>query len=483
MKNFPHFAARFILPMFLLMSGVAAYAIDTDGDNLDDSDDPLPNNANILNNYLDSIAGDKLGTVVAFAGDVDNDGYGDYVIGIPGYDVPSLENPAIIKKDAGRAVVISGKNGDELMSVNGTAAGDAMGSSVAGGGDYDGDGYNDVIVGSPKKDALDIGTMKFSLKDAGAIRILCGPDGGAQYGRYGEHSGDLFGSSVALADVDGDGLVDIIAGAPKADDLRNPSKKIIDAGSVLVAPYDFAAFADQVFYGGSAKAYAGVAVAAGDVDHDGDADIIIGAPNDDDLANKHPDAGSISVYSIEDNINPVMKKYGEVSKAYLGKSVASGDVNKDDAADVLAGAPGDDSGSLKDTGSITVFSGVDGAQLTKKSGALAKAGLGNSVATGDVNDDGYADIIAGAALDDNSTLQKVMLDTGSVSVWSGNGYGWLNTSYGAASKDSFGASVAAGDINGDGKDDLIVGIPGKDAPATKIIKDAGAVQVISAASF
>ena len=263
------------------------------------------------------------------------------------------------------------------------------------------------------------------------------------------------------------------------------ANKLIDAGSVtILSGQDY--FELNTFYGAVAKAYAGTAVAAGDVDDDGSADIIIGAPNDDDTANKFADAGSVSVYNIAGT--ELLKNYGAVAQAYFGKSVASGDVNNDNYADVLIGAPGDDTPAtpsakkITDTGSVTVFSGVDGSTLTTKYGAVAKAGLGNSVAAGDIDGDSFAEIFAGAKLDDKPSLPKIIKDTGSVSVFDGNSHNLITTLYSDVSKDYFGTSVSAGDVNSDGKADVIIGIPGFDSPPAlpiKTIKDTGAVKVIS----
>jgi uncharacterized delta-60 repeat protein len=443
--------------------------LDYDADNIGDACDdavPVPEDiAGVMKNA-------KAGSSVAFAGDVNGDGYGDYVIGMPGYDIPAAP-PVKTIQDAGRAEVISGKTGAVLMSVNGVAAKDAMGFAVAGNGDIDNDGFDDVLVGAPNAD-----DFAFGVADAGSATILFGPDGIRTKTFIGKSKKSLSGSAVALANVNGDNHADIIIGAPKADDV---ARSLVDAGIVTVISGNGYSVLNTL-YVAKEKSHAGSSVAAGDINHDGKADIIIGAPNDDDATNNLKDAGSVSVYDISGT--ELMRKYGAVANAHFGKAVASGDVNNDDFDDVLVGAPDDDNAKLKDAGSVTVYSGSDGSSLIKKFGAVAKINLGNSVAAGDVNADSYADIIVGAWKDDSPIVPKALKDAGGVSVWSGNGYALIDTVYGDAAHDYFGTAVSAGDINSDGKFDLIIGIPGFDTLLdTKPVKDAGAVRVLSGAGL
>lgn len=480
---------------------------DDDGDGVADTSDNCPLDANPAQTdtdsdgygdvcdsaapLLDEVKGtavkDRAGYAVAYAGDVDKDGVGDYIIGTPGFDAPG-------KIDAGSAVVISGKTGGPLMSIFGAAPKDAMGSAVAGNADIDGDGYLDVVVGAPKADSG-------ALVDAGSVTVMFGPDDSKpRQTFYGATAKALFGSALALGNVNGDAYADILIGAPKDDDTTHPFTKIMDAGSVTVRsgdPATYSAAPLKVFYGAMAKAYAGTSVAAGDFNGDGNADVIIGAPGEDDNftdpSKVYADAGTVTVYDIGGAI--LMYEYGAGAKANLGKSVASADVDNDGIDEILAGAPGDDLLDIngkpkrKDAGSITLYSytGVSTpvGQLLQYYGRTAKAGLGNSVAFGDVNGDGLPDIIAGASKDDKPA-KKPLKDVGSVSVWNAADFSLITTLYGKVSKDYFGSAVGAGDANNDGKDDLFVGVVGADrtavAPA-KPVKDTGSMVVVSGANL
>jgi hypothetical protein len=171
--------------------------------------------------------------------------------------------------------------------------------------------------------------------------------------------------------------------------------------------------------------------------------------------------GSVRGYSR--NGAELLHKTGTGKKSQFGKAVASADINHDGHADIVVGAPLDDDAvtRTKDTGSIRVFSGSDGELLpVQLFGAVKKAWLGSSVVLADVNGDGTMDIIAGAPQNDSSTIKK----TGSVTVWSGATYVPIITVYGSAFGNLFGAALSAGDINSDGKADVIIGVPGFDLP-------------------
>ena len=140
----------------------------------------------------------------------------------------------------------------------------------------------------------------------------------------------------------------------------------------------------------------------------------------------------------------------------LGESVAIvGDVNGDGRADIALGTPFSDVGGLS-SGSVRVVSGLNGSTLHMFHGLVAGDRLGESVAgVGDLDHDGFADFAAGAPLHD-----QFGTSSGMVRVWSGRTGAVLFTWFGDQAGDWFGTSIdGAGDVNQDGWSDVIVGAP------------------------
>ena len=149
---------------------------------------------------------DQLGYSVSTAGDVNNDGYADFIVGATFADIAGVDN-------VGSAFVYSGVNGALLYKIDGTSTGDQFGNSVSTAGDVNGDGYDDFIVGAP------IATPG----NVGSAYVYSGADGTLLYKKDGTAADDQFGSSVSgVGDLNGDGKGEFIVGAPSFHDPFNP---------------------------------------------------------------------------------------------------------------------------------------------------------------------------------------------------------------------------------------------------------------------
>jgi len=386
--------------------------------------------------------GDSLGWSVSSAGDVNGDGKADFIIGA------FLSDPNGLT-DAGSAYVYSGADGELLYQKNGSAAGNHLGWSVSLAGDVNGDGKADFIIGSPNAKPGGVTTDGSAFLYSGATGVLL-------YRRDGSDSSQHFGHSVSSAgDVNGDGKADFIIGAPQAS-----SGGIDSTGSAFV----YSGATGELLYqknGSATNDYFGWSVSsAGDVDGDGKADFIIGAHGTD--AGGLEDAGSVFVYSGA-NGELLYQKNGSSALNYFGWSVSSaGDVDGDGKTDFLVGAIGADPGGLPLAGSAFLYSGASGTLLYQKNGSTAKEYFGYSVASaGDVNGDRKPDFIIGAPF----TCPTGLLNAGSVFLYSGATGELLCAKNGSAPFYLLGYSVSsAGDVNGDGKAELIVGAPEASSP-------------------
>ncbi len=338
--------------------------------------------------------------------------------------------------------------------------------------DVDGDGFDDVIVGAP-------GADPGGRQDAGAIYLSLGSRSGASATLRtieGPTSLERFGATVACAgDLNGDGFADVVVGATQAS-----VGGIVAAGSARVfygSSTGLAATAALSLAGESANELASVSVAtAGDINRDGYADLLVGAPGAD--PSGRLDAGVVRVhFGSATGVRGIATSTlaGALSRDGFGVSVSSaGDVNGDGFSDVVIGASAASPSGRGGAGEASAFlgsaSGLSATPHRVFAGALVADALGNSVANaGDVNGDGYTDVLIGA---ERARTSEGELGSASVVLGSSTGLAaaasW--TAYGQFDGDRFGHSVAsAGDINRDGFSDVVIGAPGAatSAPAVR----------------
>ncbi len=467
---------------------------DTDGDGIGDACDTPINHAAELGTFHGAVRADMLGSTVAYVGDFDGDGYGDYAIATPGYDVVPTAIRAL--RDAGRVQVISGATGTPLATLVGAATREGVGTAIAGNADIDGDGTMDVVVGAP------LAANGAGAKMMGKVTIIYGCNTPScvpmAQDIYGTTARTLFGSAVALGDVDGDGLADIVVGEPSATHVNAPSLKKV--GRVTVYSGADLSVIGTPYYGTAASAHAGSAIALGDFDGNGILDIAVGAPSESALSNgkKLTAAGSVTVYSAG-NPTPLYKQYGQAAVDNFGSALASGgDIDGDGTHDIVVGVPKLDHPTnrrLKDVGGFVVLYGSHSATYTRGGNTLGRevrSAFGSAVALADVDGDGTADIVASAPKAANPrAFPRPVAGAGSVAVWAGGAEPFVQlgtTRYGKVSGDVYGTSVAAGDISGDGKADLVIGIPGVDVSVMlngrlRPQKDAGSVLVLNATAL
>ena len=283
---------------------------------------------------LHGARGSRFGSALAGAGDVDGDGVLDVAVGEPQHDAPVGDN-------AGRVSVFSGATGELVFEVTGSLPFDQLGMQIAGAGDVDGDGHADLHVAAPFFDGMG-GASGFNV---GRILLLSGATGSPLSAIHGELAGDRLGTWLAVgADVDGDGIGELACGAPGADGPAGG----FDSG---VAQLRSGAGGELLLevHGPDPGGFAGVVAAPMDVDGDGVADLVFGAPS------SLKERGRVRVSSGEDG-STLHDIEGPSALGWFGASLCTlGDADGDGRHDLAIGAPGhEDHTGL--TGKVVVVS-------------------------------------------------------------------------------------------------------------------------------
>jgi hypothetical protein len=394
----------------------------------------------------------EFGRSVATAGDVNGDGYDDVIVGAPSYDNG--------EGGEGRAYLYLGSAYGPSATPSWTAesdqAGARFGISVASAGDVNGDGYDDVIVGADRYDDVETNEGRAFLYLGSASGLSATPSWTADGDKWDAY----FGISVSSAgDVNNDGCDDVVVGAygyMNGISMNGRACVYLGSASGLPATPSWIAEGDGGFFGYSVAG-------AGDVNGDSYDDIVVGAYS---YENGEMEEGGAYLYlgsASGLSATPSWIVEGEQVGAYFGISVASaGDVNGDGYDDVVIGASWYDDGEMQEGRACLHLGSASGLSTTPSwtaEGNHTEAFFGHSVASaGDVNDDGYDDLVVGAV----GYSSGVAVNDGRVYLYLGSALGTSPTSSWTAESDQadawFGYSVAsAGDVNGDSFDDVVAG--------------------------
>ena len=378
--------------------------------------EPFVETVKVIREWDGEAANDQFGWIARVIGDVDSDGVPDIVTSAP--------TKRLGGAGAGRVYVYSSKTGRLLWSADGHA-GDQLGSGIEAAGDTNHDGVPDVVASAP---------------GAGKAYIYSGKDGRVLLTFSAEKDSDNFGQHVAgVGDRNGDGYADVIVGAPGN----------ADGGEGAGAAYIYSGKDGRVLLtlrGESAHDGFGSAV-AGSLGTRG-AFLIVGAPR---AGSRH--TGRTYVYKGL-SPTPAFVIDADDTGTALGAMFLSavGDIDHDGMPDVYAS---DFSNAAKGpaTGRIYVHSGTDGRRLLTLTGEGAGEGFGIGPATaGDVDGDGYADLIIGAW-----QYSGAAVSAGRAYLYSGKGGSLMKTFTCRVPGDTFGFdAVGIGDVDGDGTIDFLI---------------------------
>jgi hypothetical protein len=384
-----------------------------------------------------------MGPSVSGAGDINGVGFDDLIIG--GYQYAGLydTNPnafVVFGKEGGFADIniddfFQSATSDGFRIFGEMSIDDISGARVASAGDFNGDGFDDILFGTLYPDGIGAAYVIFGKPDGFENIDLASLAPGAGFAILGANLYDLAGYSVSGAgDVNGDGLDDIIIGAPYANEATGGGEAYVifgkETGFDTIDLSNLAPAAGFIIQGKSGSTAGWSVSGAGDVNGDGFDDVIVGAPYADGGAGKTATVGAGEAYVIFGkadgfgaiDLSSLRPKdgftiQGDDAGDLAGWSVSgAGDLNSDGFDDIIVGAPGGDSGGA-DAGEAYVIFGeahgpgtIDLARLEsgrgRADGFIIQGDVANDRAgwsvsdAGDVDGDGVDDLIVGAPWND-----------------------------------------------------------------------------------
>jgi len=417
--------------------------------------------------YLGEANKDSAGYSVAAGSDIDDDGLPDAFIGAPNNDNGGTSSGVLYGVMGTREGNV-GLGGADLVAVG--PSGSRAGWALAGGGDVDGDGYDDVLVGAPR-DATE-------AANAGGAYLVYGPATGNHdladiavllSGEASQQAGYTVGLG---GDLSGDSDSDVVVGAYKHAENGTNSGAVYVANGPVTAGY--LADATTTIIGTEAGARLGFTVSVvGDLDGDGVSDLAVSADradgeDDEDVGKVYVFYGPLPYDITEADADSV--RMGDGASAYAGRSIAgAGDIQGDGLDDLLIGAPGTNLGADSQgaayvvPGPVADVAGLAGAGI-QMVGEAGDDQAGTSVAGDfDFDGDGNVDVAVGARYSDAGGS-----DGGSVYTVYGPLSGVVSLSAASyiitgTADDGLGASLAGfGDAEADGYDEILIGSPGAD---------------------